>query len=135
MLAGKEQKDRVSRTGRDEGRKLLQVSQNYQVTAGLEINLSQTTWQIYTTLGLMPGGWKVGVSFSECSFISVRAEDKISILKSLMTLYSQGKHEIYIDMVTYASYLMARTSIFYCNRKCEWGFVNNTQSRGLWIYS
>lgn len=31
-------------------------------------------------------------------------------------------------MVTYASYLMSRTSIFYCNRKYEWdwSFVSNT---------
>lgn len=45
-----------------------------------------------------------------------------------MALYSQGKHEIYIDMVTYASYLMSRTSILYCNRKYEWdrGFVSNS---------
>lgn len=80
----------MSRTGREEGRKLLQISQNYHVTAGLEINLSQTAWQIYTTLGLTPGGWKVGVSFSECHFISMWAQDKNSRLKKFNdTIFSR----------------------------------------------
>lgn len=66
-----EKKDMVSGMGREQGRKSLQISQKDCVTAGLEISLSQTARQIYATLGLTPGGWKVGVSFLECHFISV----------------------------------------------------------------
>lgn len=70
MPAGREKKDTVSGMGREQGRKSLQISQKDCVTAGLEISLSQTVWQIYATPGLTPGGWKVGVSFLECHFIS-----------------------------------------------------------------
>lgn len=89
MPAGREEKDTVRGTGREEGRK-VQVSQNYPVTAGLEINLSQTAWQIYTTLGLTPGDWKVGVSFSECHFISMWVQVKNSTLKKFNdTIFSR----------------------------------------------
>lgn len=71
MPDGREKKDTVSRMGRERGRKSLQISRKDCVTAGLGISLSQATWQIYATLGLTPGGWKVGVSFLECHFISM----------------------------------------------------------------
>lgn len=68
MPTGREKKDMVSRMGRERGRKSLQISQKDCVTAGLKVSLSQTAQQIYATLGLTPGGWKVGTCFFRMSF-------------------------------------------------------------------